>query len=104
MALDSAALPLGHGEDRCALRKTTGARCGVVVGFGMSDRRTYSAKDRPDDPNLISARAEAVINLLTYVLMACAVGLLIYIGALNEAANQAFATPRAKSQQHWLSL
>ena len=77
----------------------------------MSDRRTYSAKDRADDPNLIaddpnliSARAEAAINLLTYVLMACAVGLLIYIGALNEAANQAFATPRAKSQQHWLSL
>jgi hypothetical protein len=29
---------------------------------------------------------------------------LIYVGALNEAANQAFATPRAKSQQHWLSL
>jgi hypothetical protein len=70
----------------------------------MSDRRTYSAKDRPDDPNLISTRAEAAIDLLTYVLMACAVGLLIYVGALNEAANQAFATPRAKSQQHWLSL
>ena len=98
MALDSAppySLRHCHStmwEDRCALRKR------------MSDRRTYSAKDRPDDPNLISARAEAAINLLTYVLMACAVGLLIYVGALNEAANQAFATPRAKSQQHWLSL
>jgi hypothetical protein len=68
----------------------------------MSDRRIYSSKDRPDDPGLISKRAEGAIDLLTYVLIACAVGLLIYVGALNEAANQ--ATPRAKSQQHWLSL
>jgi hypothetical protein len=89
--------------------ETTGARSPISGaasswGLGMSDRRTYSAKDRPDDPNLISTRAEAAIDLLTYVLMACAVGLLIHVGALNEAANQAFATPRAKSQQHWLSL
>jgi hypothetical protein len=72
----------------------------------MSDRRTYSAKarkDRPDDPGLVSIRAEGAIDLLTYVLIACALGLLIYAGALNEATKQAVAMPRAKSQ-HWLSL
>src|SRR5882757_4489846 len=97
--------------DRRALRKlpapglpTRGTNVSWVLG--MRDSRTYSAKarkDRPDDPGLVSAWVEGAINLLTYVLIACAVGLLIYVGALNEATKQAFAVPRVKSQ-HWLSL